>query len=94
MTKYGSWEVWGLGTGIAPLRDPPSPHPGYTPPHATRQQCTREQLHPGLKEAVGLKSVDQLTLCVVFSGFEGMTEVYNLIRIGRINNQFTIPGTK
>ena len=39
-----------------------------------------------LNMAVGLKSVEQLSLCVHFSGSEGMTEVYNLLKIGRINN--------
>ena len=42
--------------------------------------------------AVGLYSVGQLTLGAVFSGFEGMTEVYNLVKIGRITNHFSIPG--
>ena len=42
--------------------------------------------------AVGLKSVDQLSLDELFSGFQGMTEVYNLSEIGRINNHYYIPG--
>ena len=48
----------------------------------------------GYKVAVGLKSVEQLTLGLYFSGFLGMTEVYNLSEIGRINNHFLIPGIK
>ena len=44
--------------------------------------------------AVGLKSVGQLSLSLVFSGFLGMTEVYNLVRIGRINNHSSIPGNE
>ena len=36
--------------------------------------------------AVGLKSVAQLTLWAEISDIEGMTEVYNLSKTGRINN--------
>ena len=43
---------------------------------------------------VGLISVDQLTLGTEISGFHGMTEVYNLLKIGRINDHSLIPGTK
>ena len=43
---------------------------------------------------VGLKSVEQLSLSDRFSGFQGITEVYNLVDIGRINNHFVIPGTE
>ena len=39
---------------------------------------------------VGLKSVAQLPLDDHISGFQGMTEGYNLLRIGRINNHFLI----
>ena len=44
--------------------------------------------------AVGLRSVGQLSLGTHISGFEGMTEVYNLVYVGRIINHFTIPGNK
>ena len=40
----------------------------------------------GLNSAVGLKSVHQLTLDARFSGFRGMTEVYNLLVAGITNN--------
>ena len=43
---------------------------------------------------VGLRSVAQLTLVGLFSGFGTMTEVYNLMRIGRISNHLVIPGNK
>ena len=43
---------------------------------------------------VGLRSVDQLTLSYEISGSRGMTEVYNLLRIGRIINHYCIPGNK
>ena len=47
---------------------------------------------PELKVVVGLKSVGQLSLSVHFSRFLGMTEVYNLVKIGRIINHSVIPG--
>ena len=46
----------------------------------------------GTKEAVGLRSVGQLSLSARFSGLLSMTEVYNLADIGRINNHLYIPG--
>ena len=39
---------------------------------------------------VGLRSVAQLSLDGHISGFRTMTEVYNLIEIGRINNHLSI----
>ena len=36
--------------------------------------------------AVGLKSVAQLSLDALISESRGMTEVYNLVRIGKISN--------
>ena len=42
---------------------------------------------------VGLISVHQLSLDGQISGFLSMTEVYNLVKIGRIINHFVIPGT-
>ena len=47
----------------------------------------------GVNMVVGLKSVHQLSLSVQISGFRIMTEVYNLLEIGRINNHSFIPGT-
>ena len=44
--------------------------------------------------AVGLKSVVQLSLDDHFSDIRDLTEVYNLVRIGRINNHNDIPGTE
>ena len=43
--------------------------------------------------AVGLKSVQQLTLSARISGFTGMTEVYNLVGIDNPDDHFSIPGT-
>ena len=41
--------------------------------------------------AVGLISVAQLSLYTEISGFQELTEVYNLVDIGRINNHLLIP---
>ena len=43
---------------------------------------------------VGLKSVDQLPLYLYFSGFQGITEVYNLALAGNPNDHNLIPGFK
>ena len=48
----------------------------------------------GVNSVVGLISVEQLSLDAHFSGLTGMTEVYNLVKIGRINNHNVIPGIK
>ena len=39
---------------------------------------------------VGLRSVDQLSLSAGISDIQGMTEVYNLLDIGRIINHLVI----
>ena len=44
--------------------------------------------------AVGLKSVEQLSLSAHISETKGMTEVYNLVRIGKSGNHSFIPGNK
>ena len=88
IAKYGS-QGWSGGVpGIAllvPTQLPTVPHhPGYTPAlhpghGSTGVRCT---VHVrGLNMAVGLRSVDQLTLRSHFSRLRGMTEVYNLVRI-------------
>ena len=94
MTKYGSREGMGLGTGIA-LRDPPQSHTPGTPLPLPRTTCyTARSRHHGLNRVVGLISVGQLSLSVRFSEIEGITEVYNLLDIGRIINHFVIVGNK
>ena len=92
MTKYGPWDGW-VGTRYSTLPPPTHPHyPGYTLPLARQYEdgCTRCPASRNM--AVGLISVDQLTLDSRFSGSLGMTEVYNLRYIGRINNHSFIPG--
>ena len=77
--------VW-LGTGIAlpatPPATPPRVHPSLPHPVPT----TAAPVDPGLKGVVGLISVAQLSLSAHFSGFQGITEVYNLVDTGIINN--------
>ena len=82
-----------VGTGIAPPGTHPVPYPtpGTPPPRCTMATRVHAAGHC-LNMAVGLKSVGQLTLGAVFSGLQGMTEVYNLVETGRINNHFSIPG--
>ena len=86
--------VSGWGTGIAPSQPPQSHYPGYTPPHRSGSVSLPHGAYSGRNMVVGLISVDQLTLRLLFSGFRGITEVYNLLRIGRISNQLYIPGTE
>ena len=94
----GTWEGAWWVPGIATLPATHHPHyPGYTPPppHARGVHCRGcTGMYGGLNTVVGLKSVVQLSLYVLFSGSRGITEVYNLIYIGRINNHFVIPGTE
>ena len=47
----------------------------------------------GVNVVVGLKSVRQLSLSVRFSGFQGITESYNLAVAGNPNDHFLITGT-
>ena len=98
MAKYGSWRVVLGSTRYSPSRyHPPSHYPGYTPPPPTCRwslysRCTG---HAGRTNmVVGLKSVRQLTLGTQISDIRGITEVYNLVKIGRIINHFSIPGNE
>ena len=49
-------------------------------------------VYGGLNMVVGLKSVSQLSLGAHFSDIQGITEVYNLSKIDRINNHSFILG--
>ena len=75
---------------------PPRTHPVYPPRvHPCRTQHHGEQLLGAsamLNSAVGLKSVRQLTLSAYFSGFQGMTEVYNLLMVDNPNDHKHITG--
>ena len=83
------------GARVVPLQHPPSHpsshHPGYTP---LAPGMAARWLHAGAarrNSAVGLKSVDQLSLRLYISGFLGMTEVYNLSVAGNPNDHKLIP---
>ena len=92
MMKYGSREGRRVVPGIAPPSPPTIPPPRVhlpTEPPSTRQ---RTRVLTAVNMVVGLISVDQLTLGLLFSDIRGMTEVYNLIKVRRINNHFVIPG--
>ena len=94
----GPWDGLGCVPGIVPLPAPQSyHHPGYTPPHhmLTPGLITVPHVHvPEVNSAVGLKSVDQVSLSLHFSGFQGFTEVYNLVEIHKITNHSVIPGNE
>ena len=93
MTKYGPGRVSGWVPGIA-LPTPPSrpiPRVHLPPPHSAL--ATGAAQYPGLNSAVGLISVEQLTLGTHFSGSRGMTEVYNLVEVGNPDDHIYIPGT-
>ena len=47
---------------------------------------------PGLNSAVGLRSVEQLSLSAQISGSKGITEVYNLATAGIPDDHKCIPG--
>ena len=86
----------GLGsTRYSPPRHPSHPIPRVHPSPALPAVYRVPHLpYTEVKEAVGLISVAQLSLSVPFSGFRTITEVYNLLEIGRINNHLFIPGFK
>ena len=90
----GPWTGAGWVPGIAlPATHPLPYHPGYTSPHGySHDRACGASARP--KVVVGLISVDQLSLCLRISGFQGITEGYNLPKIGRINNHSLIPGTE
>ena len=92
--KYGSWVGAWVGTGIALQPTHPIPTTPGTPSPYPYMPYVALLLAARLKEAVGLKSVDQLSLGTHFSGFRGMTEVYNLSIAGNPNDHFYIPGNE
>ena len=82
-----------MGTRYSPPSHPPgypttpgTPPPGYTSEQVLYTAGVRAAVYSQLNMAVGLKSVAQLSLSIHFSGFEGMTEVYNLVRIDNPND--------
>ena len=86
------------GYRYSPPRYPPQSPPSHTPgtPPLAPGMAARwlRELLTAKYMAVGLISVEQLTLRPEISGSGGMTEVYNLVGIGRIINHLLIPGTE
>ena len=94
MSKYGSWDGW-VGTRYSTL--PAHPHPTLPRVHPSPYpyRCTDVGVRTEQPEVVvGLKSVAQLTLDSQISGFQGITEVYNLRIADNPNDHFFIPGNK
>ena len=87
-----------MGTGIALPTTHPVPTQSHTPGTPLPAPAVRSQCAAGSagqrNSAVGLKSVEQLTLRLHFSGFQGMTEVYNLTVAGNPNDHNDIRGTE
>ena len=75
----------GVGTGIAPPPTHPATLPRVHPPPTRPGVTVMAGSVQRPEGAVGLKSVDQLTLSAEISGSRGITEVYNL-RIAGITN--------
>ena len=91
----------GLGTGIAllgtgivlPPTHPVPTTPG-TPSPPSKSAGPSAVVSQLVNSAVGLKSVGQLSLRAQISDIRVMTEVYNLVYIGRINNHLYIAGNE
>ena len=71
-----------VGTGMHPSTHPPGPHTPGTPPRPATPAVRSSRAVMLLKEAVGLKSVAQLSLSDHFSDLRGFTEVHNLVKVG------------
>ena len=78
MTKSGSWDWYGVGTGIAPSGPPQTAPPRVHPSPTRYTQHVNAGYVTAKERVVGLKSVAQLTLGALFSDLRGITEVYNL----------------
>ena len=90
----GIWEVLG-STRVVPLPAHPPSHTPGTPLPTTLLHAEADTVLPAeYKQAVGLISVAQLSLWLHISETGTITEVYNLVRIGRIINHLSIPGNE
>ena len=96
MSKYGSWEGAWVVYRYSPPRYPPStPLPRVHPSPTERALPAWSGRTGGAGQTNtcrGLISVDQLSLRLDFSGFQGITEVYNLVVAGNPNDHLYIPG--
>ena len=86
---------WLGGYRYSPSSTHPGPIPRVHPSPALMVPAAPADVHgPSLNMVVGLISVDQLSLGPHFSVSGTITEVYNLLEIGRISNHSSIPGNK
>ena len=77
----------GLGYRYSTPPDPPGyPTPGTPSRYHPDLTASWYGSAPRLNSAVGLNTVGQLSLSTHFSGFIGMTEVYNLAVAGILIN--------
>ena len=82
MLNMGPWDGL-VGTRYSPPTTHPATHTPGTPATARRDWLAQGHGSArGLNMAVGLISVDQLSLGTDFSDIRGMTEGYNLVGIG------------
>ena len=88
----GPGRVYWWVPGIAPPGPTRLPIPRVHLPYPHTELATLLTLDHVLNVVVGLKSVAQLTLGAHFSDIRTITEVYNLVRIVRINNHSFISG--
>ena len=90
MTNIEVLEGAGWVPGIAPPTDPSPPTPRVHPSPPTSPAVYSRTAVRGASArcnmVVGLRSVRQLTLDDQISDIRGMTEGYNLAKIGRIIN--------
>ena len=78
MLNMGPGMVYGWVPGIALPATLPPPLPRVHLPPTALAGTAASAPRARYNMVVGLKSVGQLTLDVHFSGFKGITEVYNL----------------
>ena len=87
-----------VGTRYSPPQYPPDPHTPGTPSPTMPVVLMTSVLPRGAaarkNSVVGLISVQQLSLSTQISGSRGITEGYNLVRIGIPNDHKSIPGNE
>ena len=94
MVNMGPWDGTVWVPGIALPAHPHPPTPGTPSRYCHDAHASWDGGARGLNVVVGLRSVDQLTLSMHFSGFRGITEVYNLCIARNPDDHKHIPGTK
>ena len=88
----------GMASGSTRVVPLPATHPSRTTPGTPLLTSRRHPCphcpYTESKVVVGLKSVAQLSLYAGFSGFQGITEGYNLAIAGNPDDHLVIPGNK